>query len=256
MGASPALTNESPAHVHEAEETYDIRLPIRYREAEAVMAFFPAPTPRIREILPSDKVRPVEAAPGRSLLAVVAFEYRDTDIGPYNELGICVPILFRSPIAPPLVPLALEKWYPRLGFYIHHLPVTTDIARWGGRHYYGYPKFVADIGFDESDRYRTCHLSEGGRTILDLTVEKVQKRKREKRDFVTYSILGEEILKTVIHADLDVGSARLRGAVMRLGHHPVSEEIRMLEASPRALEVRYMPRMESVLPAPCERFAL
>ena len=119
----------------EAREESDrsVRLPIRYRDAETMMAFFPLPTRNVRALLPSPQLRPVEAVPGYAVLAFVAFEYRDTDIGPYNEVAVCVPVLYNSPLNLPLVPLLLEKSYPGLGFYVHHLPVTTDIACRAGR---------------------------------------------------------------------------------------------------------------------------
>jgi len=98
-----------------------------------MMAFFPLPTRNVRALLPSPQLRPVEAVPGYAVLAFVAFEYRDTDIGPYNEVAVCVPVLYNSPLNLPLVPLLLEKSYPGLGFYVHHLPVTTDIACRAGR---------------------------------------------------------------------------------------------------------------------------
>jgi hypothetical protein len=234
----------------------EITLPIHYRDAEAIMAFFPVPSTKAAELLPTKRFRLVEVFPGTSVLAVVAFEYRDTDVGPYNELGLCFPVLYNSRFPIPLVPLLLEKWYPGLGFYIHHLPVTTEIAWRAGLEIWGYPKFVAGITFEENATRRICRLEEAGKHILSLAIKKPDHQRQEKRNLITYSIREGEILKTVIPAQLKIGYTRLGGATLELGEHPVAQELRGLTISPRAIEVRYVPSMQSILPAACNRYKL
>ena len=235
----------------ETEPSTPVTLPIRYWDAESMMAFFPLPTQQVKGLLPSPQMKPVEVVPGYAVVSFVAFEYRDTDIGPYNELGICFPILFNNPVSLPFVPLLFDKSYPRLGFYVHHLPVTTEIANRAGRDFYGYPKFVADIHFEESAAQRTCHLHEGGKHILSLAVDKPEGRTREEeRDLVTYSILGDKVLKTVIQTKMRVEHRRIRGADLTLGEHEISRELKGLGISPRIIESRYADDMEALLPAP------
>jgi len=215
------------------------------------MAFFPLPTREVTRLLPTERFRPVEVVPGTSLVSIVAFEYRDTDIGPYNELGICYPILFQPRFPLPLLPLLLERRYPGLGFYIQHLPVTTEVARRAGVEFFGYPKFVGDIRFEQNAAKRTCHLFESGKRILSLTVDNPGKRKTDSRVFTTYSVRDEEILKTDIRTELEVGTRRRGGATLDLGEHPIAGNLRGLSISERALEIRYIFHWKSILPAPC-----
>jgi Acetoacetate decarboxylase (ADC) len=235
----------------EPEPSFPVTLPIRYRDAESMTAFFPLPTRHVRGLLPSPQMKPVEVVPGYSVVAFVAFEYPDTDIGPYNELGMCFPILFKNPLSLPFLPMLFEKRYPRLGFYVHHLPVTTDVANRAGREFYGYPKFVADIHFEENGEQRICHLHEGGKHVLSLAVDRPEGRLREEeRNLVTYSILGDEVLKTVIETRMQIEHRRIRGASLTLGEHSISRELRRLEISDRILESRFAGELEAVLPAP------
>ena len=233
------------------EQREPVTLPIHYRDAESMMAFFPLPTGHVKGLLPKPQMRPVEVVPGYAVVALIAFEYRDTDIGAYNELGICFPILFNSPFSIPFVPLLLEKSYPRLGFYVHHLPVTTQIACRAGREIWGYPKFVADIGFEENNEQRICHLHEGGKHILSLAVDRPEgSQKEEKRNLVTYSVLEDRVLKTVVRTKMHIEYRRIRGADLTLGDHSIARELRGLEISPRLIESRIADAMEAVLPAP------
>ncbi len=234
-----------------AEQAESVALPIHYRDAESMMAFFPLPVRHVKALLPAPGMRPVEVVPGYAVLALIAFEYRDTDIGPYNELGICFPILFKSPLSIPFVPLLLEKNYPRLGFYVHRLPVTTQVACRAGREIWGYPKFVADIGFEENNEQRICHLREGGKHILSLSVDRPEGRlKEEERNLVTYSVLEDRVLKTVVRTRMHIEHRRIRGAELTLGDHSIARELEGLEISKRLIESRIADRMEAVLPAP------
>ena len=47
-------------------------------------------------------MRTVEVVPGRCLLAVAAIEYLDSDLGPYNEVAITLPIAFGDRTLPAL----------------------------------------------------------------------------------------------------------------------------------------------------------
>lgn len=233
------------------EPSRHVNLPIRYRDAESMMAFFPLPTRHVRGLLRSPRMRPVEVVPGYSVVAFAAFEYRDTDIGPYNEFGICFPILYKNPLSIPLLPVLFEKSYPRLGFYIQHLPVTTEIACRAGREFYGYPKFVADIHFEMTEEERICHLREGGKHILSLAVNRPEgKLRQEERRLVTYSILGERELKTVLQTKMRIEHRRIRGATLTLGEHAIARDLKRFEISTKILESRYADEMEAVLPAP------
>ncbi|MEW6440240.1 MAG: acetoacetate decarboxylase family protein [bacterium] len=234
----------------------ELELPVRYRDAEAMLAFFPLPTREALERLPTKRFRPVEIVPGTSLIAVAAFEYRDTDIGPYNELAVCFPILHNPRVALPALPLLLESNYPGMGLYIHHLPVTTEIAWRAGVEIFGYPKFVANIRFEQTEGRRTCQLRESEEHILTLMVDKPRGRRLDRKGFTTYSLREGEILKTVIGTEMKGGRRRFGGATLLLGSHPISAELRSMNISPRAFEVRYAPEMRAVLPAPSERYPL
>jgi len=106
-----------------------IGLPVRYYDWSVIMAHFPVPAARVRELLPSDRLKPALLLPGTAALSMVAMEYRQiADVAPYNEFGIMVPCLHAPTINLPGLPLLFPHWFKRFGLYIHHLPVTTQAA--------------------------------------------------------------------------------------------------------------------------------
>ncbi len=74
-----------------------IRLPIFYYDVTTVAAAFLTPLAPVRALLPSPRLQPLRATPWHTVTIITAFEYRDSDIGPYNEVAIAFPITLDRP---------------------------------------------------------------------------------------------------------------------------------------------------------------
>ena len=74
------------------------KLPVFYYDNTSMTAIYTASTEKVRRLLPLTDMHPVEAMSGRALVAFTAFEYRKTDIDPYNEFSISFPITFRKKV--------------------------------------------------------------------------------------------------------------------------------------------------------------
>jgi hypothetical protein len=228
---------------------FDVELPIRYFETSVMGAAFPASSARLQQLTP-EPLRVVETWPGQAPLAIMCFDYTRTTVGVYGEVAITWPVVDSRRKPPPLLPLLLENRWPGLGFWVHHLPVTTEIACWAGRTLWGYPKFVGAIDFEWRDATRVCTLREGGEDILELSVGTRMRAKPQRFDVCTYSVLDRELLETRISVDA-VGMRKMRGgeAQLALGPHRIGREIAELGVNlARPVEVRWFPVWRAVLP--------
>lgn len=63
---------------------------------------------------------------GRAVVAVAAYNYTDTSIGPYGEIPVGIPVTLNSKKSrlSSLMPLLKESHYPGFGILVMHLPVT------------------------------------------------------------------------------------------------------------------------------------
>ena len=52
-----------------------IRFPICYFDSSTIAASFPAPAAKVQEVLPSNKLKPVQFVPGTAAIALAAMEY-------------------------------------------------------------------------------------------------------------------------------------------------------------------------------------
>jgi hypothetical protein len=232
-------------------------LPVRFYDWSAIMAHFPVPADAVRSLLPSDRLRPAELFPGMGILSMAAMEYRRIDgIEPYNEFGIMVPVLYEPPLTIPGLPLLMPGVFKRFGLYVHHLPVTTQLALDYGVEIWGYPKFVADISFQNTGHGRRCTVSAEGKHIVTLEVAEAPVRMR-RLDLYSYTVKDGELLRTRIQARGKLRTRRFRGgASFRLGDHPIAEELRSLGLRETAIERLYAPQVQSMLHSASARLPL
>jgi 15-cis-phytoene desaturase len=229
-------------------------LPQRYYDWSFMMAHFPASARKVRQLLPSEKLEPVLLVPGIAIVSMAAFQYRDmATLAPYNELAIMVPVRRQPAVNIPAVPLLFPQWFRDLGFYVRHLPVTTQEARDVGVAVWGFPKIVSDITFDEADGTRRCRWRHQGQDVLTLNV-RVRETTPRDMDFIAYTVKDRFLLRTLVQTRGEYAQGRFRrGASYTLGDHPIAAELRELGIWGVAVEWLYVPRAQSLLHRGSER---
>ena len=232
-----------------------IHCPEFYYDAMMLGAQFLAPTEQVKALLPSERIHPLRVVPWRSIVSVTAFEYRDSDIGPYNEVSIGIP--FTLDAASPLFTGTLRKGPEAPRVYVHSLPVTTQIARDAGIDFAGYPKFVANIQFEEEDGWLSCHLSEGETPILTLAARKPEAQPAPRCRMQPFTVRGGHLLRSeMIMSERDqAASTDGRAVRLELGDHPLAQELRALTLGKMA-SYQYCPRFQAVLTPVVESFAV
>jgi len=223
-------------------------LPILYFRDDCFALFFAADRRRVEAAMPSDRLHPVMLPDGRTLVGVAAFNYIDTSIGSYGEVGVVVPAVHGHRPAP-LVPALMEARYPGFGNLVLHLPVTALTARDAGRGEWGYTKFVADMSFEITPEYQECRLSEGNRHILTLRVARQGLVMADSKPLVTYSVRDGDLRKTTIPQRGTARNAlRPQGSFLQLGTHDVAQSIGAFDLSSRPFLSRSYLERSSILP--------
>jgi hypothetical protein len=151
---------------------------------------------------------------------------------PYGEVMVAA-LVSRRP-APPLMPfLAPQSTGLGAGAFVLHLPVTTREARDAGRMVFGYPKFVADVEFEDAIETCRARLDEGGRHILTQTIRPAGQTSVLSAPLTLYSVLdGELISETVPMVGLRQRRLGRGGGSLELGDHQVADELRGLDINP------------------------
>jgi hypothetical protein len=212
-----------------------VELPQRYYDWSFILTHFPAPTRRVREFLPDDRLVPVELVPGIAAVSLAAFEYRRmATLRPYNEFAVMVPVRYKPDRNIPLLPMLWPDRYD-VGFWVHHLPVTTQEACDVGIAVWGFPKIVAEIEFRDIGWMRQCEVREDGERVLTLSAMMGETR-HEARPFYAFSVLNGDLLRTLVDTRGQYYTWYVPGrASFSLGRHDVSEALRELEVENLAI---------------------
>jgi len=233
-----------------------MEFPIFYYDVRFVTAIFTAKTSALKKLLPHRRFKPIQIWPGTGMLGIAAFEYHDTSIGPYNEVAIAIPIKFPSRfVVPGLSALKMmrKKLFP---VYIHHLPVTTEIALKAGIHFYNYPKFLAEITFQDRDERLEVTLKEKDDLILKLLAKKLTLKRSAGFEFHTYSIKDNVVMHALIEGWAPKFGAVRMGSVaeLELGEHGISKELAELNLSKTARSGLYGEGVMTKLHDPDQRW--
>lgn len=147
-----------------------VELPILYYDTSALYAFFLPARDRVEALLSGTSLVPALTVGNRALAALACFEYRDTSVGVYNEVGLAIAVCRQGEQQrlrgwPDLLRTLRQPEERHVAFHILDLPVTTAAANAAGREIWGYPKFVTDIPFRLSGRDFNCAVMSPGTRI-------------------------------------------------------------------------------------------
>lgn len=152
-----------------------VELPILYYDTSALFAFFMVDRARVESLLAGTGLVPTLTVGGLALAAVACFEYRDTSVGVYNEVGLCVAVARQGESQElggwkDMLATLQQPEMRHVAFHILDLPVTTAAANAAGREIWGFPKFVTDIPFRLKGREASCQVMVPGTTTPMMTL--------------------------------------------------------------------------------------
>ncbi len=232
-------------------------LPVRYYDWSIMMVHFPAPNAKVAKLLPSKKLKPLEITPGTALVTLAAMQHRHVDqLSSYNEAAVLLPVQYEPALnasaQSPVFPTGIKSY----NLYFHHLPVTTQEACDLGVDIYGFPKFVADISFEDTGKTCRSRLSAQGKDIMTLEVKKLT-ADAQPVNFFCYTTKNGQLLRTFVPTQGQFATSQSHTDVSySLGNHPIAQELRDLEMNSTALEYLYAPHVQGLLFPPGERFPL
>ena len=130
------------------------------------------------------------------MVDLYCIEYRKTDIGPYNEVGLTI--------------RAKAPGDPIAANYVVDLPVTTAVANRAGREIWGYNKFVAAIDVNSEGKTFSTVLRDSDHEIIGaLEGERSVSAPAPATDILTFSLRSGSIDKNA-HQSADAVACQQR----------------------------------------------
>lgn len=192
-------------------------LPIRYFDVQCLVAAFPTELSRAAQLLNGTGLQAVAQADGQAVVVIYCIEYRTTDIGPYNEVGLTV--------------VAQAPGDPVPANYVVNLPVTTASACRIGREIWGYNKFVAAIDVKKDGKsFSTILRDTDNEMICTLEGERGPSIPAPPSDILTFTQFHGGLMKTDIKVMTPYQVSNGDGLVFKVGpsKHPMADNLRLL----------------------------
>jgi hypothetical protein len=189
-------------------------LPIRYFDVQCLVATFLVAPNQASELLVTG-LQPVLQEDGKAVVDLFCIEYRKTDIGPYNEVGLTV--------------RAKAPGDPIAANYVVNLPVTTAVANRAGREIWGYNKFVAAIDVNSNGKaFSTVLRDSDNETICALEGERGASVPAPATDIITFTLHQGRLIKTLIRVLTPSLASSGDSFVCKVGmsRHPMTGSLR------------------------------
>lgn len=234
---------------------YNTFYPIFYRDIAYLSVFLLASLDKVKSILPSNRMHPFRLTPWHSMVTITASQYKDSDIGPYNQVSIGIPFVLdkASPVftgilhKPPEVPM----------IYTLYLAVTTEISCVAGVNIANYPEFLADISFENGDQWTYCKVDLEGKNILRLSGRKINLYHYPRQRVCPITQKDNRLLRSEFNfSESDVGvSKKLSDVRLDFGDHPIGLKIKELNLG-KVLQYQYYPSGQAILSMVTESYPI
>ena len=243
------MTTTSPPATYNIQGR-EVRLPVEVRDASTTVAFYLVPAAAAQRLVDPTGLRVATVLPGRTLCTIGSVDYRDNDLGQYHEVAITFFVRQRGARTLPFFGTMLGLVRGTLATYIHHLPVDGEFTCEAGQTIWGFPKFMSQIDITESAGEQRTVLTADGRHVLTQTVRTGGARAMPARDQISYALRNGVLYRTRASMRGTGMGARLRGATLELGDHPIAAELRTLGLPKRALASTSIQHMAATFDAP------
>lgn len=176
--------------------------PVDFRDVHYIVLTYTSTFSAINKYLQGTNLKAGLVFNGKPLVAVGLIEYKDSDLGAYNEVIIAIPVV------PEGTKSGLSNWLDlympfkkrKLGQYIIHIPVNAERSKIAGNELWGYPKIVRKIIHSfEKNKIDSCILNEeGNQNIIEFNGSLGMGLPVTSMDLMTYSFLQGQMLKTTV----------------------------------------------------------
>ena len=212
-------------------------LPIRYFDVQCLVATFLTDLDRAAELLKGTGLLAVPQEDGKAVVVLYCIEYRITDIGPYNEVGLSV--------------VAAAPGDPIPANYVANLPVTTAVANRAGREIWGYNKFIAAIDVkSEGRKFSTILRDTDNALVGTLEGTRGASVPTPPTDILTFTLLGGKLIKTVVQVLTPFHTSSGESFVFKVGtsRHPMTSNLRIVALDgARPVMVHYADPLQALL---------
>jgi len=237
----------------------DYLFPACYGDSSSAIGIFHCDYDAARALIPDQRIEPVKMTKGRSLVIFSCYEYRNVrGILPYNEVVMAIPVVAKGAMNLPVVTMLLGDRLQTFGYYVFHMPVTSQENRTRGHKIWGLPKEVERIDINQVDGHSVTQLFEDSENPY-LTIRVPSGGSTQHFDVKSslYSYLEGDLLKSTTQFKGDYNVTKNMGTLFKAGQTPtlaslelgdgaIADKLRSLQIEEQAFQFRYAEHMNAI----------
>jgi hypothetical protein len=238
----------------EAALTYRIQdrtvgFPVEVRDASSGAATFLVRSSAAAKLVP-DEFEVAEVLPGRCICSLAMVDYKDNDLGDYNEMAVGF-MAYPKGKGPglPYLGTIRDLIGGRLASHIIHMPVDQSFTRDAGAMIWGYPKTVQQIDIELLGDRARAKLVYDGEHAFTLTVPRGGTRTVDS-SLSTLSLIEGVPHRTTATQHIEGMGVQRGGAEVELGTGRIADELRSLGMPKRALMCAWIEKMSASFEPP------
>jgi hypothetical protein len=241
--------------------------PTLYNDVGCAIGIFLCDYGAARALMPHPKLAPVRMTRGRTLVIFSCYEYRHVlNVWPYNEIAMMIPVMANDRWAPPVLPMVAGGLFPRFGYYVFSMPVTSRENQLRGNLLWGLPKVTQDIDIDRAGSdCTTVARQEDGTPYFTLRIPTTGAATGFDVSSWVYSQLDGQMLKSRTSfkgrfwmnkhlRTLIERNQRPERPYLTIGDGPSGRVLRGLGIEPQPFQTRYTPSMNAAFDLPVTGF--
>ena len=174
--------------------------PLAFRDVHYMALLYRADCTEVERHLQDTGLKPALFFFGKPVVAIGLIQYKESDLGAYNEIILSIPVVRKDHHAN-----YLSNWFDlyagfekrKGGQYIIHIPVTSQVSVDGGRNLWGYPKTLEPIQHQFSKNRISSSLDDqDGNPIMTWKGSLGPGILIPTMNLMTYSFMEDQLMKT------------------------------------------------------------
>jgi Acetoacetate decarboxylase (ADC) len=207
-----------------------IDFPVIVADASMLMNAFLVDASVAQSMINDSGFRVLELFPGKAILQLLFVDYRQNELGDYNEGAIIFPVLTPGERKPfPFFGALKRMATGAVGNFVYRMPVDQEFTTHAGRFIWGFPKWVARVDIEFGEKQAEGTFFDEGELVYGLSAKAGGTGKAKEQRAASLAIRDGKAWKTF---GTNTGSGvtfALGGRMPTIGDsHPLALQLRSL----------------------------
>lgn len=176
--------------------------PLAFRDVHYMALLYRADYTEVERHLQETGLKPALFFFGKPVVAIGLIQYKESDLGAYNEIIFSIPVVLKNHHAS-----HFSNWLDlyagfenrKGGQYIIHIPVTSQVSVDGGRNLWGYPKTLEPIQHQfYNNRISSSLDDQDGNPLMTWKGSLGPGIIIPTMNLMTYSFMEDQLMKTKV----------------------------------------------------------